>query len=242
MALSWRSILTLPLVIGFFAILGGVFGPGTEGVSAASSGPEEELKSSLKAFTKVYDVVEANFADKITADKGIYKGAIPGMLRTLDPHSNFFDPKDFGALRDDQRGHYFGVGMTVGPRNGKTIVIAPFGGSPAYRAGIRPGDAILEVNDKHTDNLTTSEIADLLKGPRGTKVQVVMAREGVDKPIVFDIIRDEIPRFSVPEAFWIRPGIAYLYITSFTETTSKEVEDNLKRLGESSIKGLILDL
>src|SRR5271165_3457693 len=156
MALSWRSILTFPLVIGLFAILGGVFGPGTEGVSAASSGPEEEMKSSLKAFTKVYDVVEANFADKITSDKGIYKGAIPGMLRTLDPHSNFFDPKDFGALRDDQRGHYFGVGMTVGPRNGKTIVIAPFGGSPAYKAGIRPGDAILEVNDKRTDSLSTS--------------------------------------------------------------------------------------
>jgi carboxyl-terminal processing protease len=71
-------------------------------------------------------------------DKAIYKGAIPGMLRTLDPHSNFFDPKDFEGLREDQRGHYYGVGMSVQGRNGKTIVVAPFVGSPAYKAGLRP--------------------------------------------------------------------------------------------------------
>ena len=119
--------------------------------------------------------MENNFADKVTSDKGIYKGAIPGMLRTLDPHSNFFDPKDFQSLRDDQSGHYYGVGMQVAPRNGKTIVVAPFGGSPAYKAGLRPGDVILEVNDKKTDTLSTTEVADLLKGPRGTHVQVTVA-------------------------------------------------------------------
>jgi carboxyl-terminal processing protease len=243
MARPRRSLLFVPLAITIFAVLGGVFGPGLTGVSAATAAsPEEDLKSSIKAFTKVYDVVEENFADPVTSDKGIYKGAIPGMLRTLDPHSNFFDPKDFSSLKEDQRGHYYGVGMTVGPRNGKTIVIAPFGGSPAYKAGIRPGDVIMEVNDKKTESLSTSEIADLLKGPRGTKVQVVVGRQGVDKAITFNITRDEIPRYSVPEAFWIKPGIAYLDVTSFNENTSKEVEDNLKRLGESNIKGLVLDL
>ncbi len=213
-----------------------------EGVSAASSSPEDELKSGIKSFAKVYDLVEGNFADPVTSDKAIYKGAIPGMLRTLDPHSNFFDPKDFQGLRDDQRGHYFGVGMTVGPRNGKTIVIAPFGGSPAYKAGIRPGDVIMEVNDKHTESLSTSEIADLLKGPRGTKVQVVVGREGVEKPIAFNITRDEIPRLSVQNPFWLKPGLAYLYVTQFNENTSKEMEDALRKLGESNITGLILDL
>jgi carboxyl-terminal processing protease len=223
-------------------VLGGVFGPGLAGVSAATSGPEEDLKASIKQFTKVYEVVEQNFAEHVDADKGIYKGSIPGMLRTLDPHSNFFDPKDFRALRDDQQGHYFGVGMTVGSRNGKTIVIAPFGGSPAYRAGLRPGDTILEVNDKRTDNLSTQEIADLLKGPRGTRVQVTVGREGTDKPLSFDIVRDEIPRYSVEQAFWLRPGIAYMKIAAFNENTSGEMEDNLKRLGEPNIKGLVLDL
>jgi carboxyl-terminal processing protease len=237
-----KSLLFAILTIVFCSVLGGVFGSGLTGVSAATSGPEEDLKTSIKQFTKVYELVEKNFAEPVTADKGIYKGAIPGMLRTLDPHSNFFDPKDFQNLRDDQQGHYFGVGMTIGPRNGKTIVIAPFGGSPAYRAGLRPGDTILQVNDKHTDALSTQEIADLLKGPRGTKVQIVVAREGSDKPVTFDIIRDEIPRYSVEQAFWLRPGIAYMKITAFNEHTSEEMEDNLKRLGETNIKGLVFDL
>ncbi len=242
MARRARPLLLILIVIVFCSVIGGIFGPGVTGVSAATSATEEDLKASLKQFTKVYDVVEANFADKVTADKGIYKGSIPGMLRTLDPHSNFFDPKDFKSLRDDQQGHYYGVGMTVGPRNGKTIVIAPFGGSPAYKAGLRPGDVILEVNDKLTDSLTTPEIADLLKGPRGTHVQVMVAREGADKPLTFDIIRDEIPRYSVEEAFWMRPGIAYMNVSAFNETTSDEMENNLKKLGETNIKGLILDM
>jgi carboxyl-terminal processing protease len=234
------SLVLVPLFIGLCSLAGGLLGPGLTRVAAAA--PEDDVKSSIKAFTRVYQAVEENAAEKPTADKAIYKGAIPGMLRTLDPHSNFFDPKDFASLRDDQQGHYFGVGMQVGPRNGKTIVIAPFGGSPAYRAGLRPGDVILEVDEKRTDNLTTSEIADLLKGPKGTNVTVMIARDGVDKPITFNITRDEIPRNSVEEAFWLRPGIAYLEISQFNETTSKEMEDQLKKLGESNIKGLILDL
>ena len=96
MARFSRSFLFVPVIVCGFAIVGGVFGPGMEGVSAATaSSPEEEMKASLRSFTKVYDVVEENFADKVTSDKGIYKGAIPGMLRTLDPHSNFFDPEGF---------------------------------------------------------------------------------------------------------------------------------------------------
>jgi len=237
-----RSSLFAAFIIVLCSVLGGVFGPGVTGVSAASSGPEEDLKTNIKSFTKVYELVEDNFADKVTSDKGIYKGAIPGMLRTLDPHSNFFDPKDFQSLRDDQSGHYYGVGMQVAPRNGKTIVVAPFGGSPAYKAGLRPGDVILAVNDKKTDALSTTEVADLLKGPRATHVQVTVGREGADKPLVFDIVRDEISRNSVEDAFWVRPGIMYMKVTQFNENTSQEMEDNFKRLGEANVKGLVLDL
>jgi carboxyl-terminal processing protease len=235
-----RSFFVAPVIIFLCSMLGGMYGPSISGASAASS--EDEIKQSLRAFTKVLHVVEENFADKVTPEKTIYKGAIPGMARTLDPHTSFFDPKDFQLLREDQKGHYYGVGMTVAPRNGKTIVIAPFAGSPAYKAGIRPGDVILEVNDKRTDNLTTTEVADLLKGPRGTQVQVVIAREGAEKPLVFNIVRDEIPRKSVEDAIWIRPGIMYLDIQSFNENTSREVEENFKRLGEQNVKGLVLDL
>ena len=209
-------------------------------VSAASS--DEGVAQSLKAFTRIYDVVEQNFADQVKPDKAIYDGAIPGMLHTLDPHSNFFDPKEFSKLREDQSGHYYGIGMMVGARGNRTIVQYPFGGSPAFRAGLRPGDAILEVNDQKTDSLSMSEVAERLKGPRGTHVQVKVARDGQDKPLTFNIVRDEIPRSSVPFAFYIRPGIAYATITAFNENTAKELDEKLKKLGEKEIKGLVLDL
>ena len=245
-----RYLFIVPLFLAACAVVGGVFGPGAQPVAAASpqhnasTTSDEDLKASIESFTKVYDIIDQNYAEKLSADKAIYKGAIPGMLRTLDPHSNFFDPKDFAGLREEQHGKYYGIGMTIGaqPRTGKPMVIHPFGGTPAYKAGLRPGDLLLEVNDKRVDNLTTSEVAEMLKGPKGTKVQVVVNREGGTKPITFNLVRDEIPRNSVDEAFWVKPGIAFMRIQQFTETTSKEVEDNLKALGEQNIKGLILDL
>ncbi len=236
-----RFVVLVPAFIAMCSLFGALLGPGARGVKAANTG-EESLSGNLKSFTAVYQLVEQNFATKLDPDKAIYKGAVPGMLRTLDPHSNFFDPRDYQLLREDQRGHYYGVGMQVGPRAGKTIVINPFVGTPAYKAGLRPGDVILKVNDKGTDGLTTSEIADLLKGPKGTPVQVTVAREGVDKPIAFNMLRDEIPRNSVEEAFWLRPGIGYINIKQFNENTSREMEDELKKLGEANIKGLVLDL
>ena len=236
---SRRSLLLYPAVVGICSVLGGLYGPGVTGVAAAS---EDDVSQTLKTFTKVYTLVEGNFADKVTSDKGIYKGAVTGMLRTLDPHSSFFDPKDYNNLREDQKGHYYGVGMQVAERNHQVVVIAPFLGSPAYKAGLRPGDTILEVNDKRTTNMSVSEVAELLKGPKGTSVQVIAGREGSEKSLTFNITRDEIPRKSVQDAFFVKPGILHLDIESFNENTSREVEDNMKRVGEQNVKGLILDL
>ena len=139
------------------------------------------MRDSVHDFAQVYSVVEQNYAEKVDADKAIYDGAIPGMLRVLDPHSNFFDPKQYSALQEEQRGRYYGVGMQVGPRNNKVIVIAPFAGAPAYRAGIRPGDIIVAVDGKPTDNMTTSDVADLLKGPKGTTVHIAHSARGQHK-------------------------------------------------------------
>jgi len=232
------TYLLAPLFIVLCSLVAGLVGGGR--VSAASS--DDAVTQSLRSFTKIYDAVEQNFADQVKPDKAIYDGAIPGMLHTLDPHSNFFDPKEFSKLREDQSGHYYGIGMMVGARGNRTIVQYPFGGSPAFKAGLRPGDAILEVNDTKTDNLTMSEVAERLKGPRGTHVQVMVSREGQEKPLTFNIVRDEIPRSSVPFAFYVRPGIAYVVITAFNENTGKELDEKLKKLNEKEIKGLILDL
>jgi carboxyl-terminal processing protease len=240
MAHKRRSLFLIPLFIIICSIGGGIFSSRLITASAASS--EDDVKASVRNFTKVYGLVEENFADPVTPDRGIYKGAIPGMLRTLDPHSNFFDSHDLEIMREEQRGHYFGVGMQVSPRYGKTIVIKPFSGSPAYKAGIRPGDIISAVDGKPTDNLTTTEVADMLKGPRGTTVHITIAREGAPKPIDFDVIRDDINRPSVDEAFLVKPGYGYMHIELFNETTGHEVEEALQKLGEENLKGLVLDL
>ncbi len=235
---SRRTLYLAVFVLVTCGFLGMVFGQKIN--PAAAPGGDSDVRDSLRQFADVYSLVEQNYAEPVNADKAIYNGAIPGMLHVLDPHSNFFDPKSYALLREDQRGKYYGVGMTVGPRNNKVIVIAPFAGTPAYRAGIRPGDIIVAVDGKPTDNMSTSDVADLLKGPKGTTVHITILREGTDKPIEFAVVRDEIPRYSVDLHFLIRPGIGYLHITGFNETTEKEVSDALDQMGD--LKGLILDL
>src|SRR5579864_1314691 len=233
-----RSFFLIAFVILSCGFLGLLFG---EKVGAASSGGSDgDIRDSLRTFTEVYNIVEQNYAEQVNPDKAIYNGAIPGMLHVLDPHSNFFDPKSYSLLREEQRGKYYGVGMTVGPRNNKVIVIFPFVGTPAYKAGIHPGDVIIAVDGKATDNMSTSDVADLLKGPKGTTVHITILREGVDKPMEFSLVRDEIPRNSVDLAFMIKPGVGYIHITGFQETTEHEVAEALDKFGD--LKGLVLDL
>jgi carboxyl-terminal processing protease len=139
---SRRTIILVVAILLSCGCLGLLFGQKITGAS------DNDIRDDLRTFSNVYDVVEQNYAEPVSADKAIYNGAIPGMLRVLDPHSNFFDPKQYALLREEQRGKYYGVGMQVGPRNNKVIVIAPFAGAPAYRAGIRPGDVIIAVDGK----------------------------------------------------------------------------------------------
>lgn len=234
-----RNFLVGALVVFLCALAGGFYGPR---VTAQSVSDDAKIEESLRRISKVLQAVEKNYADPVNAEKVLYGGAIPGMLRSLDPHSNFFDPKSFSQLREEQRGRYYGIGMTVTPRDGKTMVLAPFPGAPADRAGLRPGDVIVRVDGKPTDNLNTSEVAELLKGPKGTTVRVAVSREGHPEPLEFTIVRDEIPRLSIEHAFWIAPEVAYIRIASFTETTSQELRAKLREFNPATLKGVVLDL
>ncbi|HLJ17202.1 MAG TPA: S41 family peptidase [Bryobacteraceae bacterium] len=210
--------------------------------AAQSTSPDDDLRSNLKSLTSIYTILQTNFADPVDGDRLIYHGAIPGMLHTLDPHSNFLDRKAYETLREDQEGHYFGVGMMVGAPNGHVSVMYPIPGSPAFRAGLRPGDVIVGVDDRKIDREGTAEVATLLRGPRGTRVQISVRREGTPNQLSFVVTRDAVPQSSIRPTFWLRPGVAYLGIESFNENTAKEVEDSLHKLGEESIDALILDL
>jgi carboxyl-terminal processing protease len=238
---SRRGALLVLGVLIFSAILGGIYGPSVKATAAGAN----DLQDSVRNFTQVLSVVQENYAVPVDTDHAIYEGAIPGMLRVLDPHSSFFDPRQYALLREDQRGKYYGVGMTIGPRGDHkivTVILAPMVGTPAFRAGLRPGDVILKVDDKSTDGLGTSDVADMLKGPKGTSVKITISREGYDAPLDFTVTRAEIPKRSVDVAFLLRPGIGYIKLSGFNETTESEMADALKEINASQLDGIILDL
>src|ERR1700742_1630744 len=133
---QFRGPVLIVTVLILCAILGAIYGPNVR----ATTNNADDYQSAVRDFTKVLDVVQNNYADPVDVDKAVYQGAIPGMLRMLDPHSNFFDARQFALLREDQRGKYYGVGMVVAPREKPTVVMSPSVGAPAYNAGIRPGD------------------------------------------------------------------------------------------------------
>jgi carboxyl-terminal processing protease len=253
---SRRALFTVVLFFAVCALVGSIL----QGrVGAQSAADQSQLRDSLKSFTNVYALVEQNYAEPLDgekADTAIYDGAIPGMLRVLDPHSNFYDPKAYARMREEQHGRYYGVGMTIQQQGNKVFVVYPAEGAPAFRAGIRPGDVIYavdgkivsidgrpdnNVDSKSAGSLTSSDmVAKALKGPRGTHVQATMTREGQPKPLVFDLIRDEIPHPSVDLAYEIRPGVAYIHLAQFQEDTAQDVIKSID--GFSNLKGLIFDL
>jgi carboxyl-terminal processing protease len=235
---SGRGLFLLVLVLGASALLGGLYGPSVRATAAGS----DDLQDSVKSFTRVLSVVERNYADPVDVDKSIYDGAIPGMLHVLDPHSNFFDPQQYALFREEQEGKYYGVGMTVAPRENQTVVLAPFMASPAAKAGIRPGDTILQVDGKNCTGLTTTQVADMLKGAKGTTVHISLGREGWEKPIEVTVVRDEIPRPGVEFSEMVKPGIGYVRVSTFNETTDSDLAEALKQLNFPKLDGLIIDL
>src|SRR5215216_164733 len=140
-------------------------------------------------FAKAMIVAKDNYAGSIDYDK-LTKASVLGMLRTLDPHSGYFDRKEWESFQNDQQSRYYGIGSTIAPHNEKVYIISPFAGTPAHRGGIRYGDHIIAVNGESTEGWSSQQVSNKLIGPEGTPVVVKVSRPGVSQPIELKFIRE----------------------------------------------------
>ena len=234
-----RTSLQVAIIVGACTVLAPIYGPG---MRARAATPQDDLDKNVKTLASVFSILEDNYAEKVSSEKAIYQGAIPGMLRTLDPHSNFLDPAEYMDMQRKQRAQYCGIGMLISMDGLKVIAMEPFPGSPAWRADLRRGDVIAAVGGKDVTGKDSAAVADMLRGACGSQVRVSVAREGAPAPVTVAVTRGEIET-SLVDAFWFKPGIAFLKVTSFeAQNVARDVEAALQKLGEANVKGLILDL
>jgi carboxyl-terminal processing protease len=174
------------------------------------------------------------------------------MLRTLDPHSNFFEAKEYTNLQERQKGSYYGLGITVQAIDGNITVVAPFEGTPAFRLGIRAGDVISRIEGQDARGMTIDDAVKRLRGPKGTPIHITILRQGYEAPLEFTVIRDAIPLHSVPYYFMANKTVGYVRLTDFNETTAcrpgegpdceRELERALRGLQRSGATSFLLDI
>ncbi len=210
-------------------------------VSAASN-DQQDLYKELKLFSEVLDLVQRSYVNPVTPKELIY-GAIQGMLSNLDPHSSFLTPDDYKELQIETKGSFTGIGIEITIRDGILTVVAPIEGTPAWKAGLKPGDKILKINGKPTKGMSLIEAVKLLRGPKGTKVTISILRKGWNELKDITLVRDVIPIMSV-HAYTIEPGYGYIRITNFQEKTPNELVKGLAKLEKENkpLKGIIIDL
>ncbi len=222
------------LVVAGSAIAGGVLGGR---VGAAN----DRVTDWSRLFTAALATVEREYVDELDSEDLVY-ASVDGMLRTLDPHSSFFDPRQYAQLRERQEGSYYGLGLSIVVVNGDITVTNLFEGSPAYRSGIRRGDVIARIKGESAKGWTSEQAVAELRGPKGTKVNISIRRAGVESLIDLDVERDEINITTVRTAFMIAPGTGYIRLQDFSETTDREVGAALTKLRAEGLQRLVLDL
>ena len=210
------------------------------GFQRANSAGKDDLYDQLKVFSDVIELIQKDYVDEVEA-KDLIQKAIQGMLQGLDPHSSLLPPDAFEDLQIDTKGKFTGIGIHITMQNGFVTVISPIEDTPAHKAGIEAGDRIIKVDGTLTKDLR--EAVRMMRGPKGSRVVVTILREGVKKPMDFEITRDEIPIQSV-KSISLKPGYGYVRISNFTGTTTQEFEKALEKLeaSEKPMKGLVLDL
>jgi carboxyl-terminal processing protease len=220
------------LVITGSAIAGGVFG---RNVVAS------EERGTDKTFTAALYAIETRYVDEVKSDQLVY-GAISGMLQTLDPHSNFMDPKQYAQLRERQEGRYYGLGITIQVIDGDITVMALFEGSPAYKEGIRRGDIIAKIKGEDAKGWTSDQAVRMLRGAKGTTVAVSLKRAGYDQLITLDVPRDEITIPTIRAAFMVDDKTGYVRMQDFAENTDRDLGRVLTELTDKGMHRLLLDI
>jgi carboxyl-terminal processing protease len=202
----------------------------------------DDLRSQLDLFSQVLFTVQNNYVEQPDNEK-LIRGAIDGMLKTLDPHTTFLPKQRAAAMDENFKAEYSGIGVSFDIVDNKIVVLSPIEGTPAYRLGIRAGDKIVEVDGKPLKKgLVTDDVFKLLKGPTGTLVEVDIERPDETSLLHFSIERAKIPIESVPYAYMIRPGVGYVRIIRFAQTTGEELEKAIGSLKAQGMKNLLVDL
>ena len=209
------------------------------------------LTDHLRLYTQILSAVEENYVDDVKSDR-LVSSSIREMLRTLDPHSNFLETKEYSTLQERQRGSYYGLGITVQAIEGNITVVSPFEGTPAYRLGIRSGDVISRIEDEDARGMGIDDAVKRLRGPKGSPVRITIVRAGYEEPLQFTVIRDEIPLHAVPYSFMATKKTGYVRLQDFNETTAcpsreadgceRELERALGGLQKQGATSIILDI
>jgi carboxyl-terminal processing protease len=202
---------------------------------------QDEVAQQYRVFTSALDAISKEYVDDLPPDRLVY-GAIDGMLKQLDPHSSFFDPRSYRQLRERQQGSYYGLGISIQVIDGDITVMSIFEGSPAYKKGLRRNDVIARINGDDAKGWSADDAVSKLKGPKGTTVNISLRRRGYDGLIDLEIERDAVNMKTVRGAFMIDKDTGYLKLGDFSETSNEEVGEALKALNAKGMKRLMLDL
>src|SRR5579862_239870 len=201
-----------------------------------------DLESAIKRFTELISIVETQAADPVNTQQSVYQGAIPGMLRTLDPHSIFFDPDQNEQLKQMENSERKGFGTIVSILPGRVIVLQAMAGTPSAKAGLEPGDEIVAVNGIELARLEFDQIVGYLGESHQHRAQLVVRRPANARPLEFVLDPELLDSPSVDRAFLLQPGLGYVRVNGFDPQTAKQLKDAIEKLGGDKLKGLVLDL
>lgn len=200
-----------------------------------------EIAKNLDIFATLFKEVNTYYVDEITPGK-LVKTGIDGMLKSLDPYTNYIPEDDIEDFRTLTTGQYGGIGAVVEKRNGKTVVRSAYEGYPAQKAGLLPGDEILTINNINVDKKTNADISKLLKGQANSVAKLMVTRYGQDKPVEIDITRDKIQVDNVPYYGMLTSDIGYFQLGGFTMDAGREVRNAVVKLKEKGAKKLVFDI